>query len=226
MSQLGTASVAMPGGGNTGNDIAPAMLIRTLQGHITLWSPAMELRYGFSAGEALGRVAHELLRTVLVKPQGEIEAELVQRKSWSGGFIHRRADGRLVMSAHHWHLHQPTDDDEPLLSELHTDIAIADEHTATVLADIIGVISHELSQPLSAITSYIDGANRALQPAWPDKVSSSQALTAAMQQIERVKEGMALFRELGQSLRQHRAEQGERSEFVSLPSEPMEADNR
>ena len=205
MNQSGTASATRAAATNVGRgNIAPALMIRTLQGHVTMWSPAMEQRYGFTSDEALGKVAHELLRTIIWRPQHEIDAMLAERKSWSGGFIHRHSDGGLVMTAHHWHLHDAVDQGAQLVSELHSDISVRDEHRAAALADIIGGIGHGLSQPLTAVAIYIDGANWALQPAWPDKVGSSEALTAAAEQFSRIKEGMELFRELSRILRPSR----------------------
>ena len=55
-------TAALSAEGVTGN--APAMLIRTMQGHVTHWSPAMEQRYGFTANEAVGQIAHQLLGTI------------------------------------------------------------------------------------------------------------------------------------------------------------------
>ena len=166
-----------------------------------MWSPAMEQRYGFSSGEALGQSAHELLRTVFWKPQRDIEALLMERQSWSGGLMHRRSDGKAVLTAHYWHLHQAVDCSEPLRSELHADIALADVHCADVLADLVGSIGHELSQPLTAMANYVMGASRALQPARTDNMKPNEALVAAIEQIDRIKEGMALFRELSETLR-------------------------
>lgn len=184
-----------------GASIAPAMLIRTLVGHVTMWSPAMEQRYGFSSGEALGQMAHDLLRTVFWKSQRDIEAVLMERQSWSGGLMHRRADGGPVLTAHYWHLHQPVDGSEPLLSELHADVALADEHCANVVADLVGSIGHELSQPLTAMANYVLGASRALQPARTGNAKPNEALAAAIEQIDRIKEGMTLFRKLSETLR-------------------------
>lgn len=188
---------------------APAMLIRTLAGHVTMWSPAMEQRYGFSSGDALGQTAHKLLRTVFWKPQRDIEAVLIEHQSWSGGLMHRCADGGAVLTAHHWHLHHAVDVSEPLLSELHVDVVLADAHCAKVLADLIGSIGHELSQPLTAMANYVLGASRALQPARADNVKPNEALAAAIEQIDRIKEGMTLFRNLSETLRQ------------SIPAPPM-----
>jgi len=194
---------------HNGTSIAPAMLIRTLAGRVTMWSPAMEQRYGFSSGDALGQTAHELLRTVFWKPQRDIEAVLIERQSWSGGLMHRRADGGAVLTAHHWHLHDAADVSEPLLSELHADVVLADAHCANVLADLIGSIGHELSQPLTAMANYVLGANRTLQPARTDNTKPNEALAAAIEQIDRIKEGMTLFRSLSEALRH------------SIPAPPM-----
>jgi len=201
MSEPAMRSAEEPTTANSGSDTAPAMLIRTLRGRITLWSPAMEERYGFTSEEALGRMAHELLRTIFSTSQHEIEAMLVKRKSWDGGFVHRRSDGRLVMTAHHWHLHEAGDQDGPLLSELHSDVVVTDAHDAAVLADIIGGIGQELSQPLTVVSNYLGGASRLPQPPWTDEGKSSRALAAAAEQIDRIREGIGLFRHLGDMLR-------------------------
>ena len=201
MSEPGMGSAGAPAATNSGSEAAPAMLIRTLQGRITLWSPAMEQRYGFTSEEALGRVAHELLRTIFWTSQHEIDAMVVKRKSWNGGFLHRRSDGRLVMTAHHWHLHEAGDQDGPLLSELHSDVMVTDAHDAAVLADIIGGIGQELSQPLTVVSNYLGGASRLPQPPWQNEEKSSRALAMAAEQVERIREGIGLFRHLGEMLR-------------------------
>jgi PAS domain S-box-containing protein len=228
MSESGTGSVGPASTSNSSSDTAPAMLIRTLQGHITFWSPAMEQRYGFSSGEALGRVAHELLRTIIWTSQQEIEATLVERKSWTGGFLHRRSDGRLVMTAHHWHMHKAGGQDGPLLSELHSDVTVTDAHGAVVLADIIGGIGQELSQPLTVVSNYLSGASRLSQMPWPDEGKSSRALAVAAEQVDRIREGMGLFRHLGEMLRPpNGCNVTRRTELAARPaaSESMEVGN-
>lgn len=201
MNNSGAASAEALAVARCGSNVAPAMLIRTLRGQVTLWSPAMEQRYGFTSDEALGEVAHDLLRTIFWKSQHEIEAILLERKFWTGGFIHRRSDGRLVMTAHHWHLHEAGNNDEPLLSELHSDVALSNPHDAAVLADIIGGIGQELSQPLTVVSNYLGGASRLPHRPWPDAANSSAALVTAAEQVERIRASMGLFRHLGEMLR-------------------------
>ena len=174
----------------------PALLMRTLCGRITHWSPATERRYGYTLDEALGQDAHQMLRTTFWRTQHEIEVELLQRKSWDGALVHRRADGRVIVTAHHWHLHHR----EPSICELHTEILPADERAARQVADVIGLVGHALRQPLTAIDAYVDAANRVARPAWPDMANLRLALAATAAQIIRLREGMDLFRDVGRDL--------------------------
>jgi len=54
--------------------VPPGTLIRTLEGHITAWSPDMQRRYGFTSEEAHGHTAHQLLRTSFPRALPAIEA--------------------------------------------------------------------------------------------------------------------------------------------------------
>lgn len=189
---------------------SPALLVRTMAGHIALWSPAMERRYGYTPGEAWGAMTHKLLRTSFRQSQHEIEVELLERKSWSGGLVHRHADGQPVMTVHHWQLLEDGEPVEPVISEVHSDIALPDGSTANQIADIIGLVGHELSQPLTAMTHYVEAAELALQLTWPVKGHLSQALTGMSEQMTRIRDGMALFHKLAESL--HHSDQAPASE--------------
>ena len=125
----------------------------------------------------VGRVSHQLLRTSSWQDIGEIEAALVDRNVWHGGLIHRRADGQPMMVANHSHLHRRTNDQEMLVTEPHSDIVAAGTDAGHQLADVMTTIAQELSQPLTALGSYISGMRRGLQPAWPDKPRLDQGMT-------------------------------------------------
>ena len=56
-----------------------AILVRSLDGRITFWSPAMERRYGFTSEEAVGKVAHQLLGTTSWQAWDEIQNELLKQ---------------------------------------------------------------------------------------------------------------------------------------------------
>jgi two-component system, LuxR family, sensor kinase FixL len=183
---------------------APAALIRTMEGHIAFWSPAMEQRYGFAAEEAVGQVSCQLLRTSSWQDIGEIEAVLVDRNIWHGGLVHHRADGQPVMSANHWHLHRQTNDRRMLVTELHSDIVATDTDAGRQLADVMATIAQDLSQPLTALGSYISGVRRGLEPAWSDKLRLEQGITEAAAQLARTSEALNRLRALGENLRDPR----------------------
>ncbi len=180
----------------------PAALIRTMDGHIAYWSPAMELRYGFAAEEALGQVAHRLLRTTSWQAMDEIRALLVVNRSWTGGLVHYRADDRPVLVASHWHLHRA--DEDSFVTELHADIVPAGTPAAGQLADVFTAIAQEMSQPLAALGGYITGVHRLLDRPWPDRAHLDRGIAEAGAQVARAAEVLKRVRMLGDNLRDTR----------------------
>ncbi|MFN7916574.1 MAG: ATP-binding protein [Vicinamibacterales bacterium] len=73
-----------------------AIFVRDEHARITLWNGGAERVYGWSAAEAVGRNAHDLLGT-----PAAIVAEFrsaLARGPWSGQIHHRHRDGRTVIS--------------------------------------------------------------------------------------------------------------------------------
>src|SRR4051812_45339322 len=58
-------------------DLAP-VLIRNLASEIVFWNTGAQRMYGWHKEEALGRVSHELLRTVHPEPPEEIKAKVLR----------------------------------------------------------------------------------------------------------------------------------------------------
>ncbi len=190
-----------PGHAQANSRAPPGRLIRTLEGHITAWSPDMQRRYGFTSEEAHGHTSHQLLRTSFPHALPAIEATLRQRNSWSGGLIHRHADGRAVMAANHWYVYHDVDRQTYLVTEVHSDIAPEDNGVCHQLADVLAALAHELSEPLTAIHNYVDGAQRLLQRGWPDLDAVRKAVAQASSQITRGAEGVNLLRDAANNMR-------------------------
>lgn len=184
-----------PGTGEQMPTAPPDLLIRTMDGHITLWPAGMEQRYGFTSEQALGHVTHQLLKTIYPQALKEIDETLLRQSNWTGGLIHRHADGRAVMVVGHWYLHRNIEGYDAVISEVHSD-AVGQQ-----LGDLIAVLADELSQPLAAITGYIDGAQRILDRAWPDLDSLRKSMMLAADQIARSAEGVKLMRDLAYGAR-------------------------
>jgi two-component system sensor kinase FixL len=176
-------------------------LIRTMDGQITFWSPDLEERYGFTCSEALGRTSHQLLRTIFPLKLPEIEATLAYQKTWSGMLIHRHAGGRAVMTVNHWHVNQDIGNQPGLVTEVHSDIAQESKEICCQIANLLAVLAHELSEPLTAISNYADGAQRILQKGWPDLENVRNAMAQVSSEVARGAEGVHLLRDLAIAMR-------------------------
>lgn len=76
-----------------------AAMAREWDGTIRHWSKGWERLYGWTADEAVGRVSHDLLRTVFPMPLSGLEAALARDGEWSGELRHHARDGREVVTA-------------------------------------------------------------------------------------------------------------------------------
>jgi formate hydrogenlyase transcriptional activator len=73
-----------------------------MNGVIQYWNRGAEELYGWSAEEAVGEVAHELLKTVFPAPLEQIEAELLDDDRWAGELSKTRKNGTQVVVATRW----------------------------------------------------------------------------------------------------------------------------
>jgi PAS domain S-box-containing protein len=76
-----------------------AILAITVEGRIDFWNHGAERMYGWTAAEAVGQVAHNLLRTVFPQPLADIQHTLLVDGTWAGQLTHTCRDGTEVVSA-------------------------------------------------------------------------------------------------------------------------------
>jgi PAS domain S-box-containing protein len=81
-----------------------SIYVRDLRGTIRYWNRAAEELYGWPAEQAVGRVVHDLLKTVLPEPIEQIEGELFRTGRWEGELVHTKKDGGQVVVACRWSL--------------------------------------------------------------------------------------------------------------------------
>jgi PAS domain S-box-containing protein len=80
------------------------VFVRDMRDVITYWNRGAEELYGWPAGEAVGRVSHELTRTIFPEPLGEINSKLLRVGRWDGELVHTKRDGTQVVVASRWSL--------------------------------------------------------------------------------------------------------------------------
>ena len=63
------------------------MLVWELNGPIQFWNTGAERLYGFTSGEAVGRISHVLLKTKFPVALNELITQLQNERYWSGDVI-------------------------------------------------------------------------------------------------------------------------------------------
>jgi diguanylate cyclase (GGDEF)-like protein/PAS domain S-box-containing protein len=76
--------------------------MRKLGGEIIYWNQGAERLYGWSKEEALGRISHELLKTIHRLVPEELERRLLRDGYWEDELVHHtRDDRRVVVESRH-----------------------------------------------------------------------------------------------------------------------------
>ena len=86
------------------------------------WSRGAEVMYGWLRSEALGQVAHDLLKPESAAPIEQMEATLFRDGLWEGKMIHHRRDGTRLIVAIRWALQRSGDGAPTRILTINTDI--------------------------------------------------------------------------------------------------------
>jgi PAS domain S-box-containing protein len=78
------------------------IFVRNMQDVITYWNRGAEELYGWTAGQAIGKDAHQLLKTIFPIPIEELRIELLRAGRWEGELQTMKADGTRVTVASRW----------------------------------------------------------------------------------------------------------------------------
>ena len=99
-----------------------AIMVRDLQSRVVFWNRGAQHMYGWSAGEASGRVTHELLQTKFPIPLANIEAVLASKGEWEGELQHKTRHGTEVVVASRWSLQRNERGAPTAILEINRDI--------------------------------------------------------------------------------------------------------
>ncbi len=98
------------------------VLVRDRGDHITFWNSGAEELYGWSAGEAVGRRVHDLLKTKFPQPLEDIGRELEETGRWQGELVHAARNGRLVTVHSRWSVRRGVGGQADAILEANDDI--------------------------------------------------------------------------------------------------------
>jgi PAS domain S-box-containing protein len=98
------------------------IFVRDMSDVITYWNRGSQELYGWTAEEAIGKRAHELLQSVFPVPIEEICAELLRSGRWEGELEKTRADGTQVVVASRWSLRRDDQGRPAAVLETNNDI--------------------------------------------------------------------------------------------------------
>src|SRR4051794_17826782 len=115
-----------------------AIIAWELGGPIAYWNAGAEALYGYPREEAVGRVSHELLRTVHPTDVAGFELALAEAGHWVGELVHATRDGRnVVVESRQEVLREP--DGRLLVLETNRDIT-ARKHAEERLRSIVETV--------------------------------------------------------------------------------------
>ena len=163
-------------------DIATdAIFVRDLAGRIVFWSRGAERLYGWRAEEAIGQIAHELLKKDRAKLKEALSATMTQG-FWQGELIQMTKAGNQVLVASRWTLMRDTFGRPQSLLEVNTDITDKKQLEAQFyqaqrlesLGRLAGGIAHDLGNILTPIL----GIAQLL------RLSQDKSNTATQQQLD------------------------------------------
>ncbi len=89
---------------------------------VTYWNREAQVVYGYSAQEARGQVAHDLLATVFPEAREAVDDALAREGRWVGELRHTRKDGTTIVVSSRQALHRDADGRPIAVIELNSDV--------------------------------------------------------------------------------------------------------
>jgi PAS domain S-box-containing protein len=180
-----------------------AIFVRDMNGGITYWNRGAEALYGWTAGQAEGRIARELLKTVSSVPRDRIMAELLSSGRWEGELGRTKKDGTQVVVASRWSLQRDTRGTPVAALETDNDITerkraeeerersrqleadLARINRMSMMGELAASLGHEINQPIGAAAINATACLRWLQHEPPAIEEARQTASRIVNDVAR-----------------------------------------
>jgi PAS domain S-box-containing protein len=130
------------------------IFVRDINDVITYWNRGAEELYGWTAEEAIGKHAHELLHSVFSISSDVVRVELLSAGRWEGEIQKTRADGTEVVVASRWSLRRDEQERPVAILETNNDISERRRREQEVRA---------LNDELGKRTTQLEATNKELE---------------------------------------------------------------
>jgi PAS domain S-box-containing protein len=130
------------------------IFVRDMSDVITYWNRGAQELYGWTAEDAIGKRAHELLRSVFPAPIEEIHAELLRSGRWDGQLQKSRSDGTQVIVSSRWSLRRDEQGRPVAVLETNNDITERERREREI---------HKLNEELGKRTAELEASNKELE---------------------------------------------------------------
>ncbi|WP_282243631.1 ATP-binding protein [Stenotrophomonas sp. PS02300] len=179
------------------------IFVRDRGGVITFWNRTAAQVYGWSAEDAIGRVADVLLSTRYPRARESVEATLLQQGSWEGTLEQRTRDGAWRVLESRWVIQRDGLGRATGVMETHTDVTerrqaedaalraqaeLAHATRVATLGELTASLAHEVNQPLMAVVTNGEAGLRWLHRDPPDLHEVEAAITRTVSEARRASE--------------------------------------
>ncbi|MRR37837.1 PAS domain S-box protein, partial [bacterium] len=143
-----------------------AIVVKDIDGRVTLWNRGAEEMYGWTLDEARGRAIHDLLQTGYTVSHDDPTNTLLETGAWEGELKHTTKDGRTMTVLSRQALQKDETGKPIAIMEINLDITAAKEaedqlrqaHKMEAIGTLAGGIAHDFNNILAAILGFTEMA--------------------------------------------------------------------